>query len=325
MVDRDGENVVFVLGAPRSGTTWLAKIFDSHPDVIYRHEPDTVLRSNRIPVIYSDTQAAIRTEDVREYLLRLFALRSLKSAGSLPVFRKRFRPAPMEYLRSLTVYGAKIAASAGLRPLANIAIPDLVSSKGTGPIRYVLKSVSARGRVKLFSDALPKSKTVFLVRHPCGQVASTLKGIAKGKFERSIPFAEVLSTNEARQIGLTADAFEKLDLVEQCAWHWAILNQKALNDLPGADRAATVLYEDLCHAPQTVVRQLFTFAGLDWNSQSEEFLRKSTTADVNKGYFRIVRNSLAAAASWRTTLNKDNQKKILEIANQVEAGRLFEA
>jgi hypothetical protein len=241
------------------------------------------------------------------------------------MFRKRFRPASMEYLRSCTVYGAKIAASAGLSSLANIAIPDLVSSKGEGPLRYVLKSVSARGRIKLFAAALPKSKTVFLVRHPCGQVASTLNGIAKGKFEKSIPFAEVLSTDEARQIGLTAEAFEKLDLVQQCAWHWAILNQKALNDLPGAGRAATVRYEDLCNAPETVVGQLFMFSGLDWNSQSEEFLRKSTTTDGNEGYFQIVRNSLAAAQSWRATLDKDKQRKVLEIATQVAVGRLFEA
>jgi hypothetical protein len=325
MIDRNGENVVFVLGAPRSGTTWLAKIFDSHPDVIYRHEPDTVLRSDCIPVIYSDTQTAIRTEEVREYLFRLFALRSLKSAGSLPMFRKRFRPAPTEYLRTLAVYGAKVAASAGLSSLANIAIPDLVSRNGPDPIRYVLKSVSARGRVKLFSEALPKSKTVFLVRHPCGQVASTLTGITKGKFEKSIPFAEVLSTNEARQIGLTADVFGKLDLVQKCAWHWAILNQKALNDLPGAGRAVTVQYEALCNAPKMVVGQLFTFAGLDWNTQSEEFLRKSTTTDGSKGYFQVVRNSLAAAQSWRTTLDKDMQRKVLEIATRVAAGRMFEA
>ena len=325
MVERDGENVVFVLGAPRSGTTWLAKIFDSHPDVIYRHEPDTVLRSSSIPVIYTDTQPASLADEVREYLLRLFAVRSPKSAGSLPVFRKRFRSASMEYLRSLTVYGAKFAASAGLKPLANIAIPDLVSRKGPAPLRYVLKSVSARGRVGLFSEALPKSKTVFLVRHPCGQVASTLNGISKGKFERSIPFAEVLSTNEAREIGLTVDTFGKLDLVQQCAWHWAILNQKALNDLPGAGRSTTVLYENLCNTPQAMVQQLFAFTGLDWNSQSEEFLRKSTAIDGNGGYFQVVRNSLAAAQSWRKTLDQDKQRKVLEIATQVAAGRMFEA
>jgi Sulfotransferase family len=33
--------LILVLGAPRSGTTWLGKIFDSHPDVLYRHEPES--------------------------------------------------------------------------------------------------------------------------------------------------------------------------------------------------------------------------------------------------------------------------------------------
>ena len=40
------ERVVFVLGGARSGTTWLAKILDSHPDVLYRHEPDIALRGD---------------------------------------------------------------------------------------------------------------------------------------------------------------------------------------------------------------------------------------------------------------------------------------
>jgi hypothetical protein len=33
-------SVILVLGSPRAGTTWLAKIIDSHPNILYRHEPD---------------------------------------------------------------------------------------------------------------------------------------------------------------------------------------------------------------------------------------------------------------------------------------------
>lgn len=43
------ERIVLILGAPRSGTSWLAKMFDSHPDVLYRHEPDTVRRAEDLP------------------------------------------------------------------------------------------------------------------------------------------------------------------------------------------------------------------------------------------------------------------------------------
>jgi len=36
------DRAILVSGSPRSGTTWLAKLLDSHPDVLYRHEPDEV-------------------------------------------------------------------------------------------------------------------------------------------------------------------------------------------------------------------------------------------------------------------------------------------
>ena len=31
---------ILLVGLPRSGTTWVGKIFDSHPSTLYLHEPD---------------------------------------------------------------------------------------------------------------------------------------------------------------------------------------------------------------------------------------------------------------------------------------------
>ena len=36
--------LIFLCGMARSGTSWLGKILDSHPDTLYRHEPDIVER-----------------------------------------------------------------------------------------------------------------------------------------------------------------------------------------------------------------------------------------------------------------------------------------
>jgi hypothetical protein len=33
--------LILLFGLPRSGTSWVGKIFDSHPSTIYRHEPDS--------------------------------------------------------------------------------------------------------------------------------------------------------------------------------------------------------------------------------------------------------------------------------------------
>ena len=42
-------NAILVFGMRRSGTTWLAKIFDSHPETLYRHEPDSWIALPEVP------------------------------------------------------------------------------------------------------------------------------------------------------------------------------------------------------------------------------------------------------------------------------------
>jgi len=40
---------LFIVGMTRGGNTWLGKIFDAHPDVLYRHEPDSILKTKTVP------------------------------------------------------------------------------------------------------------------------------------------------------------------------------------------------------------------------------------------------------------------------------------
>lgn len=74
----DGARLLLLLSAPRSGSTWLGKIFDSHPDILYKHEPDTVLRIE--PALARGTPEALRG-----YVRALRELRDLKSAAHTPI------------------------------------------------------------------------------------------------------------------------------------------------------------------------------------------------------------------------------------------------
>ena len=51
------KGTVLIFGMPRSGTTWLGKLFDSHPSTLYRHEPDSWRMLEDVPLFPSSTDA----------------------------------------------------------------------------------------------------------------------------------------------------------------------------------------------------------------------------------------------------------------------------
>jgi hypothetical protein len=312
------DRVILILGAPRSGTSWLAKIFDSHPDVLYRHEPDTVLRDYDLPFMCTPEQVATYRDAARDYLRRLFDTATLKTAGSLPIFPKRYLGAIAAPLHTAMIYGLRALEQVpgARRLLRGAPIPDLIDVAAHPELRLVLKSVSSRGRARLFAEALPGMTTIFILRDPWGQVASMLRGAALGKFEEGIPVRELLMTEQARRYGLTAERFEALPVVDQFAWNWAILNEKAIDDLAGVDGVKVLRYRALCDAPLSEARELFAFTGLGWDSQTEAFLRRSTTFSGRDRYYQVFKNTQAAMNRWREELRPEDQRRIQAVVRE---------
>src|ERR1700733_6917179 len=103
------DRAILILGAPRSGTSWLAKIFDSHPDVLYRHEPDTVLRTWDLPWMCPPGEVHLHVERARSYLRQLIAIATLKTAGSLPMFSKRYQGTLARLTRAAIIHALQAA------------------------------------------------------------------------------------------------------------------------------------------------------------------------------------------------------------------------
>jgi hypothetical protein len=324
LADLPTERIVLVLGAPRSGTSWLAKIFDSHPDVLYRHEPDSVLRAWDLPWMCTRDDVNTYRDDARTYMRRLIDTATLKTAGSLPMFPKRFQSAPARLARVAIVHALRAAdlAKASRRLTRSMHIPDFIDPARLPELHVVLKSVSSRGRARLFAEALPGAKIIFILRDPWGQVASMRRGAALGKFEDDLPIAELLETEQAARYGLTEARLASLPPVEQFAWNWAVLNEKAIEDLGGLDCVKILKYQDLCEHPMEQARALLAFAGLPWDSQTETFLRRSTTYGGPDRYYAVFRDTASALYHWRQELSMEDQERINNVVQATSLAAL---
>lgn len=316
--------VLLLLGAPRSGTSWLAKIFDSHPDVLYRHEPDTVLRTWDLPWMCPRDQVDAYVGVARTYLRRLIETATLKTAGSQPMFPKRFESLQVRLLRTAIIHALQVAdlTRVGRSYVRQVSIPDFVDLDQHPDLHVVIKSVSSRGRARLYAEALPDARIIFILRDPWGQVASMQRGSALGKFEDKVPVAELLETEQAARYGLTEARFTALPPVEQFAWNWAILNEKAIQDLGGLDRVKLLKYHDLCEHPLEQARGLLAFAGLGWDPQTEAFLNRSTSYAGPDRYYAVFRDTAAALYRWRQDLSQDDQRRINDVVQATSLASL---
>ena len=312
--------IPFIMSAARSGSTWLGKVFDSHPDVLYLHEPDVVDRGYaKLPVWFDAAPSAAQIEAAGVYVDGLLAARSPRATGTRPHFVKHYRGPMSDASRCGVIYAAKALERAGLRKQAQrIHVPDLATAGR--PKRIVVKSVSALGR----AEAIVRARgdvlyPILLVRHPCAYVASQLRGMALGVMEPDAPPGALLNTRAARRLGVREKVMAANDEAEKIAWNWLLMNAEAFAAI-GALGGKTVFYESLMEDPLGEVKRLFAAVDLPWARETEEFLNRSWEQDGS--YYSVFRNPETSVNRWRTELSDDAISRITAIAARDPIGKL---
>ena len=316
---------ILLFGMPRSGTTWIGKIFDSHPDTLYRHEPDSWGRLNAIPLMAPVERAAEYAPAVREFCAALPGMGLTKVAASTPIFPKRYYSSLQYQLFRLGVFTVKAAA----KLLGEQPVPSLVRARDRERIRLVWKSIESTGRLGVIERALQPAHAIHITRHPCGYVASVLRGESQRRFTSEVSSSEdfgllahCLDSDTARRHGLTMERLQAMHPAERLAWRWVLFNAKAMQDIAGEPRCMTLKYEDLCRDPVGISRQLFDFAGLPWNEQTERFVAQSTSKDVGR-YYSVVKDPLKAATKWKDELPPADIDRIRAVVAETQPGVLY--
>jgi hypothetical protein len=317
--------MIIIIGSARSGTTWLGKIFDSNPDVFYLHEPDSVLINTEIPFQLGRNELGSYLDETSTYLDQLTELRNIKVTGTLPVFRKNYRNIVMHLARTSQIYAIKAAQSRiSRRKFNDWNIADYLNSTLTDA-HYVLKSVNSLNRALLFSRAKPDARIIHLVRHPCGQISSCLRG-SRLSLMNVNPFLTTLAMMpETTEHGLTLEGMESMKLEEQLACTWMLQNEKTMREMQDSPNYKLVVYEELCENPLETARSLFDFAQIDWHRQTKDFIRRcQASSDGAKRYFQIIRPPTSAVSRWKKELNDDQIIRIKRVVENTLPGQLFQ-
>ncbi|MDB4476074.1 sulfotransferase, partial [bacterium] len=167
------DNVVLVCGLARSGTTWVAKMLDSHPDTRYVHEPDDLIEFRQYLKHAATTG---RAANIRELVAALNSPKRINQSGSWPVCRKRHEGELGYRARQVNALALRLAS----RRLGNLRMRSLTSANDYA-LSTVWKSVNQLHALPGLMDTWPEMKVMLLLRHPAAVIASRKRGVALGK------------------------------------------------------------------------------------------------------------------------------------------------
>jgi hypothetical protein len=262
---------------------------------------------------------------VNEFVDRLRGTWRSKVAATLPVFPKSYYSYPQLALRKFSILATKV----GARVFGEMSVPEVVDLRRVPQLLPVWKSIESVGRLGVLCRILPESRAVLILRHPCGYVASVLRGEATGKFESRTPshedfgvYAKMMELPQAKAHGLTLDRIRGMEPIERLAWRWVLFNEKAMDDVAGQSNCSYICYEDLCRDPIPQASKLFEFSGLDWNQQTEAFIHHSTGSN-NNSYYSLFKDPQKSANKWKTELSSSDIERVLAVIEDTEPGRLY--
>lgn len=262
---------ILVLGAPRSGTSWLAEMLAQAPGMLHYDEPCNA-NINRRDGQREHWTAYARDHDVDPYFPRHLD----------PCFAGGFH-------RS-----AKWA-------------PGRWRNRLTGRSRVIVKEVAAVMLAGWLSRRYGPH-VVFIHRHPVAVAHSELRrnGVA-GFTGQWLLKNNQLSEDHLHPFG---DALrERRPPLAVAALTWAVRNYVALQELKGYARLTVVRYETLAADPEREFQALYGMLGLKWTLAAARAIKASST-EVEPGDYSTKRISTEMVDRWKCLVSQDQADSV---------------
>jgi Sulfotransferase family len=286
--------LVFILGTQRSGTTWLANIFDSHPDCLHFYEPFApaygIFPYFPDEFIYLEPPANRIAARLRHDLPRLVERRS-RLFDPVHSTERQFQieawlMGELETWGRRTRVGAPAFASQfNLLHLNRIGQQPVAYFHKSDHIRVnAIKEVRLYFKVPFLADTFPEARFIHVVRHPAAVVNSMMSFLARGRLVEIRDHIDDFAGTVAAQPRFEAyrhllDHIRVGTLPEKLAAYWRIANETLAADVAALGaKSYPLLYEKLATDPLVRVEEMFRWCGLAMAPETDAYVRDSSTS-----------------------------------------------
>jgi len=315
----DISQLIFVIGFPRSGTTWFSNLINSHPNTIYRHEVFGRQYGSFGEQLFRRLKFAGGLSD-EDYRVALGVLRKAYVATDRPpFFRKRYRSRTPAAVQKLVWLVAN--ASPAFAPLYTHLFTPPRGSQATLVIKETRSSINLDSIIK----GVRADKVVVLIRHPYAVIASHVVGHSRGTLQpTTAAFRRSWLEHHAgcayvMRLGLTEEAVTALDEAEFLAIWWRVQNENYLNMRSVGNDSKVVLYDEFLRDPVRNIEALLGFLSLDFDVQVRRFVLQSTSSGMRSGvlerdassdYYSVYRGKEFDPNRWRSVLTAGQRESI---------------
>ena len=317
---------IFILGTERSGSTWLANIFDSHPGILFYMEPFAEY-AEIFPGFpgrnaYIDNPSGSTCDVLEQGYSRLYRMK----------YPLSFQPGRPQFLRKIDdmavfLYGSFGKALRYRMPKTVLRYDLLRLNQRNLPYRWrphkhaessvcVTKELRLNFKVPALAAVFQKAKAIVTIRHPGAQIQSIMRQFDKGGLSElqsllsSFPGALLSHPrfqaywDSIRDLNLTEDLPSILGL-----W-WFVNNEVLIEDLTSSGLQYRIVpHEELSESPHQMIRNLFDLCAIEWRDEVGSYIDWSSNHDtattspvdtcrISQSYYKKMIGSVNPALNW---------------------------
>lgn len=333
-------SLIFLLGCQRSGTTWLANILDSSPDLLLFMEPFSV-SYDIFPEFPEPSYFLERSSPYLDHYLQTELPARLVRYKILISQKALYEPAWFRWERRLLQAVRKqgrFLPQRVKRDLRNFQLLNLnrmdddfpIYPKNREPNIWAVKELRLAGKIPVLLSAFPQARFLVILRHPAATVHSILTWFQRGRLgELRRELETYLEKIEVQSIAAPyrplISRCRQGTLAHKVALYWRISYETLCNHLGQHPNACFLVYEQLASQPKVTIEQTFSTLEIPWSTSIKQYLSHSTQKSMRQANaITTVRDSANYYPSWREDISQKTQLAVQEITENSSLMPYFE-